>query len=111
VFPGAAAVITFLALAVWTPITEELFFRGFVMGGLTARWGGGVSAVVSALIFSLFHLSPRSVGVVLPVFATGLLLAWLYRRTGSLWPCAAAHAGQNAIVLAETIYRGLDKAA
>jgi membrane protease YdiL (CAAX protease family) len=53
------------------------------------------------LVFSAFHLAP---GVLLPVFVTGLLLAWLYHRTGSLWPCMAAHAGQNAIALAATLY-------
>jgi membrane protease YdiL (CAAX protease family) len=101
VFPGVAAVLSFQALAVWTPITEEIFFRGFVFGGLVARWGAVGAIVASALVFSAFHLAP---GVLLPVFVTGLLLAWLYHRTGSLWPCMAAHAGQNAIALAATLY-------
>ena len=101
VFPGVAAVLSFQALAGWTPFTEELFFRGFVFGGLVARWGAVASCVASALVFSAFHLSP---GLLAPVFVTGLLLAWLYHRTGSLWPCVAAHAGQNAIALIATIY-------
>lgn len=102
-FEGYAAVWTFEALAGWTPLTEELFFRGFVMPGLVARWGVVGAAVVSALIFALFHLHP---GVLVPIFLTGLLLAGLYHRTGSLWPPVIAHAGQNAVALLAISYGG-----
>lgn len=96
-FPGPAALLTYEALAGWTAFTEELFFRGFVFVGLIPRWGIKRAAVFSSLIFSLFHLYP---GVLLPIFFTGLLLAGLYRLTGSLWPPILAHAGQNAVALA-----------
>ena len=100
-FPGAAAVFTFQALAVVTPITEEIFFRGFVFSGLIHRLGPGKAIIASAVVFSLFHLS---IEVLVPIFITGLLFAWLYRQTGSLWPCIAAHAGQNALAVAAQIY-------
>ena len=97
VFPGLAAVFTFQALVVVTPVVEEVFFRGFVFSGLISRLGVGRAMVVSAVVFSFFHLA---VGVFIPIFVTGLLLAWLYHRTGSLWPSIVAHAGQNALALA-----------
>ncbi len=103
IFGGYAMVWTFEALAGWTPLTEEIFFRGFVMPGLVARWGVWGAAVGSALIFSLFHLHP---GVLLPIFITGLLLAALYHFTGSLWPPVIAHAGQNSVALVAIIYGG-----
>ena len=102
-FSGPAAAFTFQALAVWTPLTEEIFFRGFVFAGLSPRWGVGRAMVASALIFSIFHLS---MGLLAPIFITGLLLAWLYRRTGSLWPSIAAHAGQNALAVVAVLYGG-----
>jgi membrane protease YdiL (CAAX protease family) len=37
--------------------------------------------------------------VMVPIFITGFLLAWLYWRTGSLWAAIGAHAGQNALAL------------
>lgn len=118
VFTGGAVVLTFLALAVWTPLSEEVFFRGFVFAGLISRWGVAGASVISALIFSVFHdplifampfnldfyLENGATGVLIPIFVTGLLLAWLYRKTGSLWSCVAAHAGQNATALMATIY-------
>lgn len=102
-FPGPAALLTYEALAGWTAFTEELFFRGFVFVGLIPRWGIGRATVFSSLIFSLFHLYP---GVLLPIFFTGLLLAGLYRLTGSLWPPILAHAGQNAVALVAVVYGG-----
>ena len=101
VFPGPGIVLTFLALALWTPLTEEIFFRGFIFAGLSSRWGVTGAMLISAAIFSVFHISP---GVLVPIFITGLLLAWLYRQTGSLWACIAAHAGQNTAALVVTIY-------
>ena len=100
VLPGAWAVFTFIALVLWTPFTEEVLFRGFVFAGLLPRLGGPGAMIVSALIFSAFHIDP---GVLIPIFITGFLLSWLYRRTGSLWPSITAHAGQNAIALAVTM--------
>ena len=100
-FPGPAVVFTFQALAVATPLLEEVFFRGFVFSGLVPRLGVGWAIVASAVIFSLFHLA---VGVLIPIFVTGLLLAWLYYRTGSLWPSIVAHAGQNTLAVALEVY-------
>jgi uncharacterized protein len=101
VFPGLRVVLTFLALAVWTPLTEEIFFRGFIFAGLIPRWSVPGAMIISALIFSVFHVS---LGVLIPIFITGFLLAWLYRQTGSLWTSILAHAGQNAAALLATIY-------
>lgn len=101
-FPGPAVLLTFQALAVWTPLTEELFFRGFIFAGLRPFLGVRWAVVASAVVFSLFHLSA---GVLIPVFITGLLLAWLYQKTGTLWPSIVAHAAQNTLAVAVEVYR------
>ena len=95
-FDGPAVLLTFQALAFITPISEELFFRGFIFRGLLPKMGPWGAIAASALVFSAFHLSP---GVLVPIFITGFLLAWLYWRTGSLWAAIGAHAGQNALAL------------
>jgi len=87
----------FAALAVLVaPIAEETFLRGFILGGIGKRFGYGWGAVVSALLFSLAHMQP---GALLPIFIFGLLLAWLYIRTGSIWPCIFTHLAYNSIAL------------
>ncbi len=100
-FPGAAVFFTFQAVAVVTPLTEEMFFRVFVFSGLIPRFGLVKAMVLSAVVFSVFHLT---LGVLIPVFVTGLLLAFLYHKTGSIWPCVLAHAGQNALAVALEVY-------
>lgn len=101
ILPGSGAGLTFLALTVWTPLSEEVFFRGFIFPGLSSRWGTTGAMLTSAGIFSAFHIS---IGVLIPIFVTGVLLAWLYNRTGCLWACIAVHAGQNAAALIATMY-------
>ncbi len=102
-FDGTAVLLTFQALALMTPIAEEVFFRGFIFSGLLRRFGPWWAIIASALVFSAFHLAW---GVVIPIFVTGLLLAWLYWRTGSLWAAIAAHAGQNALAVGVGIWGG-----
>ena len=96
IFPGLGFLLTFQALAVVTPVSEEVLFRGFVLRGLLGRIGTGPAIVSTALVFSALHLDA---GTIIPIFLTGLALGWLHVRTGSLWTCIAAHAGQNAIAL------------
>ena len=95
-FPGLAFLLTLQALVMVTPLSEEILFRGFVLRGLLPRIGAGPAIVSTALVFSAFHFNA---GTIIPIFLTGLALGYLYVRTGSLWPCVAAHAGQNAIAL------------
>ncbi len=93
---GATRLAVIAAVAGFTPLAEELFFRGFVFGGLAARFGALAAAAASAAIFAAFHLS---LGEALPIFVIGLLLAWAYRKSGSLWAPIAAHAAQNLIAI------------
>lgn len=76
------------------PVAEEIFFRGFMLPGISKRFGKGWGIVVSAFIFSLAHLQP---GALVPIFLLGLLLAWLYIKTKSIWPCIFAHFTYNSI--------------
>lgn len=95
--PGGWAVISVIALAVATPIAEEIFFRGFVLRGLSGSWGFVPALVVSSALFAALHSHP---GIIIPVFVTALLLGGLYRYTGSVRPCIAVHAAQNLLAMA-----------
>ena len=57
--------------------------------------------MISSCVWGLFHYTgPDSWGVVLQLSIFGLALAWLYERTGSIWPTIAVHALNNAIAFA-----------
>ena len=83
------------------PLTEELFFRGFMFAGLRRRMPFIVAAGISAGIWGLFHYTGAGTwGVVIQLAAFGVILSWLYQRTGSLWPAVAVHALNNALAFA-----------
>ena len=94
---GPAIVASVIVFVVWAPFVEEVFFRGFVLPGLVGWMGLACAAVVSSVLFALVHGDPR---VMIPVFVIGMLLAWLYRKNGSLWSCFGAHAIWNGAVFA-----------
>ena len=93
---GFARVPTFAIVGLLAPFGEEVFFRGFLLAALVPIIGGLRGALVSSAIFSVAHLN---VGTLFPIFALGMLLAWLYLRTGSIWPAFVAHAAQNLLAL------------
>ena len=88
-------IVLFVLLAVvMSPFFEEIFFRGFLFRGFASSWGWVTGACVSAAIFSLAHLQ---LDIFVPLFALGFALAWVYKRTGSLWTAIAFHALFNAL--------------
>jgi len=91
-----------LLVVLAAPVAEEVFFRGFLFGGLRGRMSFWPAAAVSGLLFGLVHL-PGGPLQVPPLAVFGVLLAWLYERTGSLWPPILMHAIQNAISFTYTL--------
>jgi membrane protease YdiL (CAAX protease family) len=91
-----------LSAAVTAPFVEELFFRGMLFGLYRRRQPLWVAYVVSGLLFASLHLVPmvmnpsQMAGLGIGIFVLGTLLAWVYQRTGSLYPSILAHSVNNA---------------
>lgn len=80
------------------PLSEEIFFRGFMFAGLRRSGGFWVGALISSAVWGLFHYTgPDSWAVCLQLSLFGVALCWLYERTGSIWPPIALHAFNNAL--------------
>ena len=93
---AAAVLIVFAA-----PFSEEIFFRGFMFAGIRRSAHFWVAAAGSAIVWGLFHYTgPGSWGVCLQLAIFGVILAWLYERTGSIWPTIAVHMFNNALAFA-----------
>ncbi|MDE2686110.1 MAG: type II CAAX endopeptidase family protein [Chloroflexota bacterium] len=95
-FDGLARVSVFAVVSILAPLGEEVFFRAFLLTALVAAIGRLRGMILSAAIFSVAHLG---IGTLFPIFVLGMLLSWLYLRTGSIWPPFVAHAAQNALAL------------
>jgi membrane protease YdiL (CAAX protease family) len=78
------------------PFAEETFFRGFLFPGISKRWGYSWGVIVSGALFAVAHIGS---GGLVPIFILGMLLAWLYKKTGSLWPCIITHFAYNSLAL------------
>ena len=101
--PGGYAVICLLA-----PIGEELIFRGAVLRKLLEwkpehRW---LMITFSAVLFAVAHMNPAQ--IIHPLLI-GLLLGWMYERTGSIIPGVAYHwANNTAAFLLARLYQAPD---
>lgn len=79
------------------PVFEEVIFRGLIQTVFVTHLAGvnrWLPVTAAAAVFAMVHLGQP--WQVLPgLFCLGLVLGWLYERTGSLWPCVVTHAGFN----------------
>jgi membrane protease YdiL (CAAX protease family) len=97
--PGIGiALAAVLLIVVLAPLSEELFFRGFFFAGLRSGWGLWPSALLSGAVFGLVH-APTGPTAAIPLAGLGVGLAWLYNRTGSLWPGVLAHLINNGLAI------------
>ena len=83
-----ALAILGVAIVFGAPITEEIFFRGFLFGGTRPLTGTLIAALITGFIFSLAHYNP---GLILPFTLIGALLALSYHRSGTLFVPIGAH--------------------
>lgn len=107
-------VVYFVIFAVigmtFSPIGEELLYRGVVQEGLATRLGEVRAALIEAAAFALVHLAHFGIVYIgggwslLPVpaafwvvamFGSGLLFVACRRLTGSIWGAVVAHACFN----------------
>ncbi len=80
--------------AVVAPIVEELFFRGYVFNAYLSQKRVATAYIASALIFSALHGLPTLLPV---IFAMGIVLAYVYRRTGTIIASIVAHMLNNSL--------------
>lgn len=67
--------------SILAPFFEEILFRGVIFRYFQRRFGLIGGAVTSSLLFGLVHPSLSSF---LPITALGIVLAWIYHKSGSL---------------------------
>ena len=94
-------IVVFLA-----PFVEEVLFRGLVFGCLKEA-SRPAAYVVSAALFSLLHVWTLALWqwdftyliLMLQYLVPGLVFAWAFDRSGTLWTSILLHAIVNALAL------------
>lgn len=102
-----------LPALLFSPIGEEIFFRGLLQRALEQRLSVRASTLVECGAFGLVHLCHHGLALaatgltIRPVsgalwvgamFLVALLFAAIRQRTGSLFPAMAAHAAFNGVM-------------
>ncbi|MDX9871570.1 MAG: CPBP family intramembrane glutamic endopeptidase [Clostridia bacterium] len=78
------------------PISEEMYFRGFLYPALRKRFGRIAAIILAGAFFGLLHFDLLRF---IPITLGGVWLTLLYERTGSLYPAIMAHAVWNALMI------------
>ena len=103
-------IIATVPALIFSPIGEEIFFRGFLQDAFETRFGLRSSMIIESAIFGLVHLFHHGLvrsndGInffpfsgmlwVMLMFLTAYGFALLRKRSGSIYPSIAAHAVFN----------------
>tara|TARA_A100001037_G_C14881897_1_gene514362 strand:- start:25 stop:705 length:681 start_codon:yes stop_codon:yes gene_type:complete len=83
-----------ISITIIAPVVEEILFRGYLFKALLSHFPLQISALISGLSFSLFHLQ---LTVLVPFMLVGWLFANTRIRSGSLLPSIFAHASINSL--------------
>lgn len=91
-------ILVFLVMFIFVGFTEEFLFRGYVMKTMEQRknpmW---FIFLFSSILFSFAHMGNMHINYIalLNIFLVGLLFAYMFRITGSLWMPIGYHISWN----------------
>jgi membrane protease YdiL (CAAX protease family) len=104
--------LAFAGIGLFVPLAEEYIFRGILVTWLRERVGAIAAVILSALGFATIHfyflITEFGFGMYITgqIFVLGLLLAWLYVWSRSLWPSILLHAVNNMMAIAIVVWGG-----
>ena len=95
----------FITTLTIVPIYEELIFRRIIYDDTKKLFNAKIAALVSSILFGLIHLHGGYMKII-ATMAGGLLSAYCYEKTKSLYACILLHSLNN--FMAGVIYTLLD---
>jgi membrane protease YdiL (CAAX protease family) len=98
---GQLMPLLWFAMVVVAPVSEELFFRGFLFKGIEGSRMGPVGAVIiTSLVWSALHAQLDAFALA-GTFVGGLLLGWALLKTRSVYIPIIMHTTWNLIATIE----------
>jgi membrane protease YdiL (CAAX protease family) len=95
--------LLWIAVIIFAPVFEEVFFRGFLFEGFRRARTGVIGAIIiTSLTWSLLHVQyvPFHMAT---IFVLGLLYGAVRYKTGSLWSTFIMHAFNNTAAMVSTV--------
>jgi membrane protease YdiL (CAAX protease family) len=86
--------LVLLSGVIIAPIAEEIVFRGYLYKAFRDRFRPSYAIVLSAALFSAIHLELLAA---VPLFVIGVVLAYVYEKTGNLMAPITLHVLNNAV--------------
>jgi membrane protease YdiL (CAAX protease family) len=94
-------IIAFVIALIIAPLTEELFFRGFMLQTISKIISPIWGIILTALIFAAVHFEFQSIA---PLIILSLVLNILYVKTRSIWPGIVFHILNNTIAFIVVLF-------
>lgn len=101
---GSAPYSTILIVVFLAPVVEEAIFRGYIFGNIR-EFSRTAAYLVSCLLFALLHVWQfvavswdfSYLLVTVQYIIPGLVMAWCFERSGSLWGSVLLHCIVNGL--------------
>ena len=97
--------IVLISVSVFAPFFEEWLCRGIILRGLLTKVKPAWAIVISALVFGLIH---GNLWQAIPAFIIGVILGYVYYKTGSLKLTMLMHCVNNTLSVIVSRIPGLE---
>lgn len=85
-------ILIFFIHTLFTGISEEMLFRGYILGNLLNKYSEFRAVIISAVLFTVIHVSSALKFIdYLDIFLMGIIFAYLYLLTKSLYLPIGVH--------------------
>jgi len=92
--------LVFLMCGIAVPVVEELVFRGIIYQSLRSRMRPWIAICLSSAVFASLHMS---LSFFIIIFAMGVILAYSFEKTRSLYVPIGLHCINNSVMVCLTL--------
>ncbi|MBU0532620.1 CPBP family intramembrane metalloprotease [Candidatus Micrarchaeota archaeon] len=91
------SILLFAVIA--APVSEEFFFRAFLVKKISSIINPWAGILISSILFGLVHFSYGSIMEIVGAFTIGTILAVIFHKSKSITPCLAIHIFYNLLAI------------
>ncbi|WP_417429395.1 CPBP family intramembrane glutamic endopeptidase [Kiloniella sp.] len=100
-FKWNSYIFTMIATGIIAPFTEEVVFRGVILGWLDQKFGKYLAILISSLLFASTHGIPHLIPA---LTVAGIAFSLIVYKSESLWPAIILHSGFNMFMTTSLFY-------